>query len=79
MGEKFSSSMMCFESGAHENIYSNFIENEEKINNLKGGDQVWTGPQLKSVSFIDDKYPNLKKNFKFHLLELVDGKVKIPL
>ena len=79
MGEKFSSSMMCFESGAHKHIYSNFLENEEKIIGLAGGDQVWTAPQLNSVSFIDDKFPNLKKNLKFHLSKLSDGKVEMPL
>ena len=29
MGEQFSSSMMCFESGAHEHIYLISIENEK--------------------------------------------------
>jgi len=79
MGEKFSSSMMCFESGSHEHIYANFMENEEKINSLQGGDQVWTGPQLTSVSYIDERFPNLKKNLKFHLSKLSDGKIEIPL
>ena len=79
MGEKFSSSMMCFESGVHEHIYLNFVENEKKINNLAGGDQVWTGPQLNSVAYIDDKFPNLKKNLKFHLSKLGDGKIEMPL
>ena len=78
MGEKFSSSLMCFESGAHEHIYSKFIENEAEINDLEGGDQVWTGPQLDSVAFIDDKFPSLKKNLKFHLAKLTEGKVEIP-
>ena len=78
-GEKFSSSMMCFESGAHEHIYSKFIKIEDKINDLEGGDQVWTGPQLESISFIDDKFPNLKKNLKFHLSKLSNGKVEMPL
>ena len=79
MGEKFSSSMMCFESGAHEHIYSNFIKNESYINNLEGGDQVWVGPQLQTVSFIDDKFPNLKKNLKFHLSKIENGRIEAPL
>lgn len=79
MGEKFSSSLMCFESGTHSNIFSNFMENEERINDLKGGDQVWTGPQLKSVSFIDDKFPYLKKNLKFHLAKRSDNQFEIPM
>ena len=78
MGENFSSSLMCFESGVHANIYLKFIENEEKINALPGGDQVWTGPQLQSVSFIDDTFPNLKKNLKFHLSKKSDNKFEIP-
>jgi len=78
MGVRFSSSLMCFESGVHFEIFDNFIKTESKINNLKGGDQVWTGPQLKSVSYIDDFFPNLKKNLKFHLAKREGDQLIIP-
>jgi hypothetical protein len=78
-GERFSSSMMCFESGTLSHIFDNFIKNESAINNLEGGDQVWTGPQLESIYYIDDKFPNLKKNLKFHLSKMVNGKLNIPM
>ena len=67
MGNKFSSSLMLFKSGVHNDIFNNFINEEKSINNNKGGDQVWTGPQLDSVYYVDESYPNLKKNLKFHL------------
>jgi hypothetical protein len=28
---------------------------------------VWTGPQLHSINYIDEAFPNLKKNLKFDL------------
>ena len=67
MGNKFSSSLMLFKSGAHNHIFNKFVNDEKLINNNKGGDQVWTGPQLDSVYYVDESYPNLKKNLKFHL------------
>ena len=79
MGEKFSSSLMCFESAAHGDIFLNFQESESVINELPGGDQVWTGPQLQSIFFIDEKYPNLKKNLKFHLGKMHNNKVELPM
>ena len=50
MGERFSSSLMCFESGALSHIFDHFIKTESVINNREGGDQVWIGPQLESVN-----------------------------
>jgi len=78
MGEKFNSSLMFFESGVHSKIYEYFEQNESALNNLEGGDQVWTGPQLSSIYYIDDSFPDLKKNLKFHLAHKVGNKLKLP-
>jgi hypothetical protein len=79
MGVRFSSSLMCFESGVHSEIFEKFKKKENEINELKGGDQVWTGPQLNSVCYIDDFFPNLKKNFKFHLAKRDGNNLTLPL
>ena len=79
MGVRFSSSLMCFESGVHSEIFEKFKKMESEINELKGGDQVWTGPQLNSVCYIDDFFPNLKKNFKFHLAKRDGNNLTLPL
>lgn len=79
MGEKFSSSLMCFQSGVHHKIYERFSRVEAKINETEGGDQVWTGPQLDSIYYIDKDFPNLKKNLKFHLaIKISDSELRIP-
>ena len=67
MGEKFSSSLMCFESGKHNQIFERFAKFENAIIGREGGDQVWTGPQIESIYYADEHYPNLKKNLKFDL------------
>jgi len=79
MGERFSSSLMCFESGAHSKIYEYFENNESKINSLEGGDQVWTGPQLGSVYYIDEDFPHMKKNLKFHLGKMLNNELQLPI
>ena len=79
MGVRFSSSLMCFESGVHFKIFEKFKKMESEINELIGGDQVWTGPQLNSVCYIDDFFPNLKKNFKFHLAKRDGNNLTLPL
>jgi len=79
MGQRFSSSLMCFESGVHSKIYKYFEKNEDKINNLEGGDQVWTGPQLETVYYIDDDFPNMKKNLKFHLAKRLNNQLQLPI
>lgn len=79
MGERFSPSLMCFESGALSHIFNHFIKTESVINNREGGDQVWIGPQLESVNYIYEKFPNLKKNLKFDLSERVNDNLNIPM
>ena len=79
MGIKFSSSLMFFKSGVHSKIFENFVQNESLINNREGGDQVWTGPQLSSICYMDEHYPNLKKSFRFHLAKRNSKKYEVPL
>jgi len=79
MGVKFSSSLMFFKSGVHSKIFENFVKNETLINNREGGDQVWTGPQLSSICYMDEYFPNLKKHFKFHLAKRDGKKYNVPM
>lgn len=79
MGVKFSSSLMLFESGSLNHIFDRFTEEEADINERAGGDQVWTGPQLKDVYYVDEKFPNLKKNLKFHLASRDGNNLTLPL
>jgi hypothetical protein len=69
MGCKFSSSMMVFESGQHADIFEEFLRQDDSLNIRPGGDQVWIGPQLEQINYIDKTFPNLKKNLKFHLMD----------
>ena len=79
MGEKFNSSLMCFKSGSNADIYKKFEKEEATINNLAGGDQVWTGPLLKKIHYIDETFPNLKKNLKFQLAKNINNELKLPI
>jgi len=79
MGVKFSSSLMFFKSGMHTKIFDNFTKNEKNIINNKGGDQVWISTQLKTIFYIDDLFPNLKKNFKFQLAKRDGKKFTVPM
>ena len=79
MGVKFSSSLMFFKSGVHSKIFENFLKNEFLIKNKEGGDQVWIGPQLDSICYIEEQYPNLKKKFKFHLAKREGKKFTVPM
>jgi len=78
MGEKFSSSMMLFGSGAHQHIFEAFLKADDSLTDRPGGDQVWVGPQLSDISFIYEIYPDLKKNLKFHLSKREGNKFLIP-
>ena len=64
MGEKFSSSMMLFQSGSQAHIFESYLEADDDLVNRPGGDQVWAGPQLTSVSYMDEAFPDLKKKFQ---------------
>jgi hypothetical protein len=73
MGVSFSSSMMILRSGAMSEIFEVFRTNRPDLENLPGGDQVWVGPQLKELLYINDQYPFLKKNLKYDLAENPDA------
>jgi len=77
-GEKFSSSMMCFDSGAFAPIFERFEKAGPALETSEGGDQVWVGPQLGDVYYVDDDYPDLKKNLKFHLAKRDGKKLHLP-
>ena len=79
LGGKFSSSLMCFESGANSQIFKQFVNDESTINNRPGGDQLWTGPQLESVYYVDEDFPNLKKNLKYDIGERDGSNLTLPL
>ena len=80
MGERFSSSFMIFESQNFEEIYASFVDQYGKgLKDRPGGDQVWIGPQLDSVFYLDEQYPNLKLNLKFQLGKLEpNGNLQVP-
>ena len=78
MGEKFSSSMMLFRSGSQAHIFERYLEAGDDLVNRPGGDQVWVGPQLTSVSYMDETFPDLKKNFKFHLATRDGNNLTLP-
>ena len=78
MGEKFSSSMMLFRSGSQAHIFENYLKADGNLVNRPGGDQVWVGPQLTSISYMDEAFPNLKKNFKFHLAKRDGNNLSLP-
>ena len=67
MGVRFSSSLMLLRSSARPDIYEDFLKAEDDLVGKPGGDQVWVGPKLNNIHYIDDSFPNLKKNLKFDL------------
>jgi len=99
MGNKFSSSWMMFYGKRQSYIYRQFAEEFTRnpdVTEFKGGDQVWIGENINpKVHYIDEQFPNLKKNLKFDLStkhdsiptaaatwggdHVVYGKWKIPL
>lgn len=79
MNCKFSSSFMVFRSGSLRDIYENFLTSYPTIENYLGGDQVWIGPQLTNVLYIDEKFPNFKRSLKFNLSKRDGNTLHIPL
>ena len=78
MGVRFSSSLMLLRSGVRPDIYENFLKAEDDLVGKPGGDQVWVGPKLNNIHYIDDSFPNLKKNLKFDLATKNGKEVKFP-
>ena len=80
MGVKFNSSLMVFETGSHVNLHKLYSENKEELQTKPGGDQVWAGPKLKDVLYVNEKFPYLKKSLKFDLaVSTNDGNIALPL
>ena len=59
-------------------MFSKFVEDEHLLHEREGGDQVWAGPLLGEINFIDETFPNLKKNLKFQLGQLQGTSLKLP-
>ena len=80
-GNKFSSSMMMFCTGAMKDVYEYFKPVHKMLeHNYDGGDQVWTGHLLNDddILYLDEVYPDIKMNLKFHLGTKVFGQWKFP-
>ena len=77
---KYSSSMMVVKKESMNEIYETFEQRPDF--DYDGGDQVYTGRLIenlgKKVYYIDETYPNLKMNLKFHLGEKILGQWKFP-
>jgi len=73
MGEKFSSSLMVFQTGSQDAIYEKFSNEHNQLKDRPGGDQVWMGPYLSDITYLDEFFPDLKKNLKFDLAVKSDG------
>ncbi len=68
MGEKFNSSCQIFKKGTMRHIFNEFLHQYPAIQDRAGGDQVWVGPQLKNILFLNEKFPNFVQSFKTHVL-----------
>ncbi len=79
MNNRFSSSWMMHKPGMQTHIYDLFMDKYHTIQEFPGGDQVWVGLEVKpKIIYIDEKFPNLKKNLKFDLGEKVFGEWSFP-
>jgi len=79
LDNKFSSSLMIFKTGALDDLYYDFQSAHKDLDGFVGGDQVWMGPRLKSVTYIDEEFPFLKHNLKHDLSDKTDpGYIKLP-
>ena len=77
---KYSSSMMMTIRGKMQDVWEKFDNNKDKLFDYEGGDQVWTGQLLDAsrVHYVDETYPKLKSNLKFHLGEKIMGQWNFP-
>jgi hypothetical protein len=79
LGQRFSSSMMIFKTGSQNHIFRKYQSEYAQIGNAEGGDQVYAGPMIRNPYFLDEQFPNLKKNLKFQLAHREGNELKIPL
>lgn len=60
-------------------VYAEWRRNYKELESFSGGDQVWTGKYVANKAlYIDEHFPNLKKNLKFHLGQKVFGQWQFP-
>jgi len=79
LGQKFSSSMMIFKTGSQNHIFRRYQSEWAEVGNAEGGDQVYAGPMIRNPYFMDEDFPNLKRNLKFHLAKQQGNQLHIPL
>ena len=79
MDEKFSSSMMVFKAHQHTHVFDAFKAQSAELKDRAGGDQVWMGPKLGEVLYIDETFPSLKRNLKFHIAQKKGNTLDLPL
>lgn len=77
LGSPYNSSFLIIKSGTQQHLFNEFKQNQQQLLNFHGGDQVWANDKIKNPLFINDKFPNLKLNFKFQLSQM-DGQYIIP-
>lgn len=70
--------MMLLRSGAFSEIFNEYKDNVDVLKKRDGGDQVWVGPKLNDVYYLDDDFPLLKRNLKFHLAEVTEQGYGLP-
>ena len=79
MDNKFSSSWMMFYRGAAANIATTFMQDYNTLVRYPGGDQVWIGKEIKpKIDYIDESFPDMKKNLKFDLGKKEFGEWRFP-
>lgn len=76
--QRFNSSLMCFRPESTDWILKRFQSEYDDAINTEGGDQIWLGPLLKNVCYLDEKFPLLKRNLKFHIGEIQGTNISLP-
>ncbi len=66
---KFNSSFMVLRKGALRHVFQKFLAEYPNIINFPGGDQVWVAPQLQNILYLNEKFPDMVKSFKFDILQ----------
>jgi hypothetical protein len=81
LDNKYSSSLVITKSGQNQWIYDIWEKVHKRTTSYRGGDQVYTGRLLKREGiepvYIDETFPLLKRNLKFHLATNWDRKFGI--
>ena len=80
MGEKFSSSLLIYKTGSQVNIFLSALKMNIRIFAIYPEvTKFGQDHKLKNILYIDEKFPNLKKNLKFSTLAIKNGdKLSLP-